>query len=120
MLFEAITHSQYKILSTFYKIHIKLDEYWVCTLKNALCGIIIILVTSFIDFLLDATTGLQLYVLLQILVIFTLIFHLRSVMIGGNRGILNLKIYAVSLLFNFRFYECTFKTNKHYVCRYKI
>ena len=46
----------------------------------------IILVTAFTNFLLHATTGLQLGVLFQILLIFTLIFHLRSIMVGGNRG----------------------------------
>ena len=49
----------------------------------------IILVTAFTNFLLGDTAGLQLGVLLQILLIFTLIFHLRSIMKGGNRGILN-------------------------------
>ena len=46
----------------------------------------IILVTAFTNFLLHATTGLQLGVLFQILLIFTMIFHLRSIMVGGNRG----------------------------------
>ena len=49
-----------------------------------------ILVTAFTNFLLRDTTGLQLGVLLQMLLIFTLIFHLRSITKGGNRGILNL------------------------------
>ena len=48
----------------------------------------IILVTAYTNFLLDAA-GLQLGVLLQILLSFTLIFHLWSLMIGGNRGMLN-------------------------------
>ena len=51
----------------------------------------IIPVTAFTNFLLDATTGLELGALLQILLSFTLIFHLWSMMIGGNRGMLNFK-----------------------------
>ena len=51
----------------------------------------IILVTAFTNFLLDATTGLQHGVILQIFVSFTLIFHLWSIMIGGNRGMLDFK-----------------------------
>ena len=78
----------------------------------------ILLATAFI-FVLDATTGLQHGILLQILLSFTLIFHLWSIMIAGNRGMLNLKNLCVSLLLNFRFYVCTFTTNKKYVCRYK-
>ena len=62
----------------------------------------ITLVTAFTNSLLDATHLLH-GELLQILLSFTLIFHLRSTMIGGNRGMLNLKKYVVSLLFNFRF-----------------
>ena len=49
------------------------------------------LVTAFTNFLLDVTSGLQHGELLQILLSFTLIFHLWSVMKGGNRGMLNLK-----------------------------
>ena len=61
----------------------------------------IILVTAITNFLLDATTSLQHGILLQILLSFTLIFHLRLIMIGGNRGILNLKnIYC---FFTFQF-----------------
>ena len=51
----------------------------------------IILVTAFTNFLLDATKGLQHGVLLQILLSFTLIFYLWSIMIGGNHGMLNFK-----------------------------
>ena len=50
-----------------------------------------ILVTVFTNCVLGATTGLQHGILLQILLSFTLIFHLRSIMIGGNRDMLNLK-----------------------------
>ena len=50
----------------------------------------ILLATAFI-FVLAATTGLQHGILLQILLSFTLIFHLWSIMIGGSRGMLNLK-----------------------------
>ena len=46
----------------------------------------IILVTAFTNFLLDATTGLQHGVLLQILLSFTWIFHLWSTMINGSQG----------------------------------
>ena len=89
-----------------------------CIVKCAMWYIIF--VTAFTNFLLDATTGLLHDVLLQILLSFTLIFHLWSIIIGGNRGMLNLKNYVVLYLFNFRFYMCTFTTNKNYVCRYKI
>ena len=51
----------------------------------------ILLATAFI-FVLDATTGLQHGILLQILLSFTLIFHLWSIMKSSNRGMLNLKI----------------------------
>ena len=44
----------------------------------------IILVTAFTNFLLDVSTGLLHGVLLQILLGFTLIFHLWSIMISGN------------------------------------
>ena len=50
----------------------------------------ILLATASI-FVLDATAGLQHGILLQILPSFTLIFHLWSIMIAGNRGMLNLK-----------------------------
>ena len=45
-----------------------------------------ILVTAFTNFVLDATTGLPhgVGLLLQILLSFTLIFHLWSIMIGGT------------------------------------
>ena len=54
--------------------------------KCAMCCII--LVIAYTNFLLDAT-GLQFGVVLHILLIFTLIFHLWSLMIGGNRDMLN-------------------------------
>ena len=47
----------------------------------------ILLATAFI-FVLDATTGLQHGILLQILLSFTLIVHLWSIIIDGNRGML--------------------------------
>ena len=61
----------------------------------------IILVTAFTNFFLDAITGLQRGVLLQILLSFTLIFHLWSIMIGGNRGMLNLKNLCCFFTFQF-------------------
>ena len=60
-----------------------------------------ILVTAFNIFELDATTGLQHGVLLQILLSFTLIFHLWSIIINGNRGMLNLKILCCFITFQF-------------------
>ena len=75
----------------------------------------IILVTAFTNFLLHATTGLQLGVLFQILLIFTLIFHLRSVMVGGNRGIQNLK--NVCSFFTFQFsLLCVYIQNQQKLC----
>ena len=50
----------------------------------------IILVTAYTSFLFDAT-DLELGVLLQILLSFTLIFHLCFLMIGRNRSMVNLK-----------------------------
>ena len=61
----------------------------------------IILVTAFTYFLLDATTGLQHGVQLQILLSFILIFHLWSMMIGGNRGMLNFKNLCCFITFEF-------------------
>ena len=52
----------------------------------------IIHATAFTNFLLGATTGLLLCVLLKILLSFTLIFHLWSIMIGSNRGMLKKKL----------------------------
>ena len=60
-----------------------------------------ILVTAYTSFVLDATTGLQQGVPLQILLSFTLIFHLWSIMIGGNRGMLNLKNLCCFITFQF-------------------
>ena len=59
----------------------------------------IILVTAFTNFLLDATTGLLHGVLLQILLSFT--FHLWSIVIGGNRSMLNSKKLCCSISFQF-------------------
>ena len=61
----------------------------------------VILVTAFTNFLLDATTSLLDGVLLQILLSFTLIFHLWFVMINGNRGMLNLKKLCCFISFQF-------------------
>ena len=84
----------------------------------------ILLATAFI-FVLDATTGLQHGILLQILLSFTLIFHLWSIMIGGNRGMLlfrNFSIFGfmrvIFSVLNFSIFG--FPTNKNYVCRHKI
>ena len=60
-----------------------------------------ILVTAFTNNVLDATTGLQHGILLQILLSFTLIFHLWSIVIGGNRGMLNLKNLCWFIAFQF-------------------
>ena len=48
------------MLPIFYKIHLKLNNYWVCTIYIVKCAIscAILLATAFI-FVLDATTGLQ-------------------------------------------------------------
>ena len=65
-----------------------------------------ILVTAFTNFLLDATgllRGVNFFNILsktQIPLSFTLFFHLWSIMIGGNRVMLNLKKYVVLLRFN--------------------
>ena len=62
----------------------------------------IILATAFTNFLLDATTGLHVLLrIFQILLSFTLIFHLWSMMIGGNRGMLNLKKIYCFITFQF-------------------
>ena len=61
----------------------------------------IILVTAFTNFLLDATTSLQQGVQLQILLSFTLILHLWSIMIGGNRGMLSFKNLCCFIIFQF-------------------
>ena len=82
------------------------------------CVVYYTFVTAYTNFVLD-DTGLQLGVLLQILLSFTLIFHLWSLMIDGNCGMLNLKNCVGALLFNFCFYVYTFKTNKNQVYRYK-
>ena len=78
----------------------------------------IILVTAFTNILLDATTGLLHGVLLQILLSFTLIFHLWSIMIGGNRGVLNFEklccfsTFRCSLL-------CEYIHNQQKLCLYR-
>ena len=59
------------------------------------------LVTAFTNFVLDATLGLQHGILFQILMSFTLIFHLWSIMIGGNRSMLNLKNLCCFITFQF-------------------
>ena len=66
----------------------------------------IILVAAFTNFLLDATTGLLHGVLLQIILSFTLIFHLWSIMIGGNRGMLNLKKTMLFYFFSIFAFMC--------------
>ena len=66
----------------------------------------IILVTAFANFVLDATTGLQQGLLLQILLSFTLIFHLWSIMIGGNCGMLNLKKNILFYYFSIFVFMC--------------
>ena len=75
----------------------------------------IILVTAFTNFLLDATIGLQLGVLLQILLIFTMIFHLRSMMINGNRGIPNFKNLCSFFTFQFSL-SCEYIQNQQKLC----
>ena len=60
----------------------------------------IILVTAFTNFLVDAITGLQHGVLLQILLSITLIFPLWSVMVSGNGGMLNLKTLCCFITFH--------------------
>ena len=74
----------------------------------------ILLATAFI-FELDATAGLQHGMLLQILLSFTLIFLLRSIMIGGNRGMLNLK--NLCCIFTFQFSVlCVYIHNQQKLC----
>ena len=79
----------------------------------------IILVTAFTNFLLDATTGVLHGALLQILLSFTLIFHLWPIMIGGNRGMLNLKKKVKKLCFfiSFQFLLlCVYIHNQQKLC----
>ena len=66
----------------------------------------IILVAAFTNFLLDATTSLQHGVLLQILLSFTLIFHLWSIMIGGNCGMLDFQKFVLSHYFSIFAFMC--------------
>ena len=66
----------------------------------------IILVTAYTNFLLDVTGLLQLCVLLQILLSFTMIFHLWSPMIEGNRGMLNLKKIVLLHYFSIFAFMC--------------
>ena len=79
---------------------------------------VVYIVTAFTNFLLDATAGLQHDVLLQILLSFTLIFHLRSIIIGGNRGVLNFEklccfsTFRCSLL-------CEYIHNQQKLCLYR-
>ena len=75
----------------------------------------IILVTAFTNFLLDATTGLLHGVLLQILLSFTLIFHLWFIMKGGNRGMLNLKNLNCFITFQFLLL-CVYIHNQQKLC----
>ena len=75
----------------------------------------IILVATFINFLLEATTGLLHGVLLQILRSFTLIFHLWSIWIGGNRGMLNLKKLCCFISFQFSLL-CVYIHNQEKLC----
>ena len=74
----------------------------------------ILLATAFI-FVLDATTGLQRGILLQILLSFTLIFHLWSLMIDGNRGMLNLKNLCCFVTFQFSVL-CVYIHNQEKLC----
>ena len=62
--------------------------------------------SAFTNFLLNATTGLLHGVLLQILLSFTLIFHLWPIMIGGNRGMLNLKKAVLFYFFSIFAFMC--------------
>ena len=50
-----------------------------------MCYLVYYTFSAFTNFLLEATTGLLHGVLSEILLSFTLIFHLWSIMIGGNR-----------------------------------
>ena len=70
----------------------------------------IVLVTAYTNFVLDAT-GLQLGILVQILLSFILNFHLWSLMIGGNRGMLNLKKLCCCITFKFSLL-CAFNQNQ--------
>ena len=65
----------------------------------------ILLATAF-TFVLDATTGLQRGILLQILLSFTLIFHLWSIMIGGNHGMLNFEKFMLFRYFSIFGFMC--------------
>ena len=75
----------------------------------------IILVTAFTNFLLDTTTALLYGVLLQILLSFTLIFHLWFIMIGGNRDTLNLKKLCCFISFQFSLL-CVYIHNQQKLC----
>ena len=75
----------------------------------------IILVTAFANFVLDATTGLQQGLLLQILLSFTLIFDLWSIMIGGNRGMLNFNNLSSFITFQF-WLLCVYIYNQQKLC----
>ena len=72
-------------------------------------------VAAFTNFLLDATAGLQLGVLLQILLIFTLLFHLRSKMIGGNRNTINFENLCSFFTFQFLLL-CVYIQNQQKLC----
>ena len=76
----------------------------------------IILATAFI-FVLDVTTGLQHGILLQILLSFSLIFHLWFIMIDGNRGMLNLKNLCYFITFQFSLL-CVYIHNQQKLCLY--
>ena len=75
----------------------------------------IILVTAFTNFVLDASTGLQHGMLLQVLLSFALIFHLWSIMIGGNRGMPNLKTLCCFITFQFSLL-CVYIHNQQKLC----
>ena len=74
----------------------------------------ILLATAF-SFVLDATTGLQHGILLQILLSFTLIFHLWSIMIGGNRDMLNFKNLCCFVTSQFSVL-CVYIHNQQKIC----
>ena len=67
------------------------------------------------NFLLDATTSLLHGVLLHILLSFTLLFHLWSIMIGGNRSMLNLKNLCCFIFFQFLLL-CVYIHNQQKLC----
>ena len=67
------------------------------------CAMWYIIPVTAVTNLLDATTGLQLCVLLQKLLSFTLIFHLQSIMIGGILNFKNLYCFFNFLIFAFMF-----------------